>query len=79
MDISVDCALFGFDGEALKLLLIRQRTSEAGPLAEADLQMALPGDFVEEDEDLQDAASRVLRELTGWRRVLEAISRIRRS
>ena len=65
MDISVDCALFGFDGEALKLLLIRQRTSEAGPLAEADLQMALPGDFVEEDEDLQDAASRVLRELTG--------------
>lgn len=65
MDVSVDCALFGFDGEALKLLLIRQRTSEGGPLSEAELQMALPGDFVHADESLDAAAGRVLGELTG--------------
>ena len=64
MDVSVDCALFA-DGERLKLLLIRQRTSESGPLSEADLQMALPGDFVEVDESLHHAAGRVLQELTG--------------
>lgn len=65
MDVSVDCALFGFDGEALKLLLIKQRTEKDGPLSEADLQMALPGNFVKEHEALEDAASRVLEELTG--------------
>lgn len=65
MDVSVDCALFGFDGEALKLLLIRQRTSSEGPLSEDELQLALPGDFVHEHESLDDAASRVLNELTG--------------
>lgn len=65
MDVSVDCALFGFDGERLKLLLIRQRTSEGGPLSEAELQMALPGDFVHAVESLDAAAGRVLGELTG--------------
>lgn len=65
MDVSVDCALFGFDGETLKLLLIRQKTTADGPLSEADLQMALPGDFVHAGESLEDAAGRVLQELTG--------------
>lgn len=69
MDVSVDCALFGFDGERLKLLLIRQRTSDAGPLSEADLQMALPGDFVKAEESLHHAAGRVLHELTGLHEV----------
>ncbi len=64
MDVSVDCVLFGFDGESLKLLLIRQRTESAGELTEAALQMALPGNLVEEDESLDDAAKRVLSELT---------------
>ena len=65
MDVSVDCALFGFDGESLKLLLIRQKTAEGGPLSEDNLQMALPGDFVHDDESLDAAAGRVLLELTG--------------
>ena len=64
MDVSVDCALFGFDGESLKLLLIRQRTESAGELTEAALQMALPGNLVDEDESLDAAAKRVLSELT---------------
>ena len=65
MDVSVDCALFGFDGGSLKLLLIRQKTAEGGPLSEENLQMALPGDFVHDDESLDAAAGRVLLELTG--------------
>ena len=65
MDVSVDCALFGFDGERLKLLLIRQRTADSGPLSEAELQTALPGDFVKAEESLNRAAGRVLYELTG--------------
>ena len=65
MDVSVDCALFGFDGEALKLLIIQQKTADDGPLAEEELQMALPGDFVQDDESLNNAAGRVLEELTG--------------
>ena len=65
MDVSVDCALFGFDGEALKLLLIRQKTAQRGPISEAELQMALPGDFVNDSESLDRAAGRVLHELTG--------------
>lgn len=65
MDISVDCVLFGFDGESLTLLLIEQRTDQQGPLSEEELQMALPGDFVMEHEALEDAAARVLEELTG--------------
>ena len=64
MDVSVDCVLFGFDGESLKLLLIRQRTESAGELTEAALQMALPGNLVKEDESLDAAAKRVLSELT---------------
>jgi len=65
MDVSVDCALFGFDGGSLKLLLIRQKTAEGGPLSEENLQMALPGDFVHDQESLDAAAARVLLELTG--------------
>ena len=64
MDVSVDCVLFGFDGESLKLLLIRQRTESKGELTEAALQMALPGNLVKEDESLHAAAKRVLSELT---------------
>ena len=55
---SVDCAVFGFDDEKLKLLLIKRG-------AEPFLgDYAVPGDLVYPDEDLDLAAQRVLRELT---------------
>jgi 8-oxo-dGTP diphosphatase len=55
---SVDCAVFGFDNDQLKLLLIRRG-------AEPFLgDYALPGDLVYPDEDLDVAAKRVLKELT---------------
>jgi len=57
--ITVDCVIFGFDENELKILLIR-----------SDLEMfrdkwSLLGDFAGDNEVLDDAAYRVLRERTG--------------
>lgn len=61
--VSVDCVIFGFDEDKLKVLLIEQeRPSHADP--GATLRLALPGDLVYEKEGLDDAAKRVLAELT---------------
>jgi 8-oxo-dGTP diphosphatase len=59
-NLSVDCVVFGFDNQHLNVLLIQQK-------AEGNIhqQLALPGDLVLEDESLDDAAKRVLLELTG--------------
>lgn len=59
-NVSVDCVVFGFDEEKLKVLLIEQKTSTSTSQA----LFALPGDLVLEDEDLDASASRVLKELT---------------
>lgn len=61
INISVDCVIFGFDETEidLKVLLI-ERGEE--PFYG---QMALPGDLVHINEDIDDAAMRVLKELTG--------------
>ena len=60
---TVDNVIFGFDAGALKILLIRR--SEAP----YDDYWALPGYFVRQNEDLDEAAVRVLRETTGMERV----------
>ncbi len=61
LDLSVDCVVFGFDNDRLKLLVIEQeRVSEDKPP-----RKALPGNLVFESESLDNAASRVLKELTG--------------
>jgi len=53
--ISVDCVIFGFNNGILKVLLLKYH----------DLDLwSLPGGFVFQDEDLQDAAARVLYERT---------------
>lgn len=57
--LAVDVVVFAFDGEALRVLLI-QRKQE--PFAG---WWALPGGFVEMDEEVRDAALRELREETG--------------
>lgn len=56
---SVDCVVFGFDDEKLKVLLIERGTE---PFLG---QFALPGDLVYPNEDLDFAAQRILNELTG--------------
>ena len=57
--VAVDCIIFGFDGENLKLLLI-QRSFE--PKVS---DWSLMGGFLRAEETLQDAANRILKTLTG--------------
>ncbi len=52
--LTVDCIIFGFDGQNLKVMLI-QRKSE--PFAK---MWALPGAFIDEAESLESCAERVL-------------------
>lgn len=63
IDISVDCVLFGLDDKKLKVLLIEQRQSTNDKKV-TRLQTALPGDLLKENESMDDAAKRVMRELT---------------
>ena len=58
---SIDCVIFGFESGELKILLI-ERNEE--PFKD---WLALPGYFVEQDESIDDAAERILYELTGLR------------
>lgn len=60
---SVDNIIFGFDGDTLKVLLIKRREDPYGG------QWALPGDIVKPTEDLVTAAKRVLLQLTGLKDV----------
>lgn len=61
--VAVDCVIFGFDGESLKLLLIQRGFEpERG-------KWSLMGGFVRDDESLEPAAARILEELTGLKGV----------
>ena len=64
--ISVDCVVAGFDGEQLKVLLIRRAGEENGEIFH---DMKLPGSLIYMDEDLDEAAKRVLYELNGLKNV----------
>ncbi|MEK0422375.1 MAG: hypothetical protein RLZ95_285 [Bacteroidota bacterium] len=54
--ISVDCAIFGFHENALKVLLLQISPSK---------KWALPGGFILKNEPIENAAYRVLQERTG--------------
>lgn len=59
MLVAVDCIIFGFDGNELKILLIqRAMQPDKG-------KWSLMGGFVQPNEDLSTAAARVLQKLTG--------------
>jgi 8-oxo-dGTP diphosphatase len=58
---SIDCLIFGFEAGELKILLI-ERNEE--PYKD---WLALPGYIVKQEESLDDAAERILYELTGLR------------
>lgn len=57
--ISVDCVIFGFENNELKVLLIKS------DLEEYKGKWTLLGDLVKPDEDLDSASYRVLQERTG--------------
>ncbi len=59
--VSVDCIIFGYDliEKEIKLLLFKRIVEPAKG------KWSLAGGFVEEDESLDDSASRILKNLTG--------------
>ncbi len=63
MAISVDCVIFGFDDDELKVLLIKS------DLNEFKGQWSLLGDIVRPEEELDEAAYRILRSRTGLEQV----------
>lgn len=61
--VAVDCIIFGFDGENFKLLLIQRG------FAPEKKKWSLMGGFVQHEESLDNAANRVLKQLTGLENV----------
>ena len=53
--VSIDCVIFGFHNNQLKVLLLKMKYTH---------EWALPGGFVKLNETVEDAAARVLRERT---------------
>lgn len=54
--LSLDCVIFGFHENELKVLLLKMKGAD---------EWALPGGFIYNNEDVDAAAARVLRERTG--------------
>jgi len=54
--LSVDCVIFGFHANLLKVLLLKMKHAD---------NWALPGGFVYQEEDVEQAAVRVLASRTG--------------
>ena len=57
--IAVDCIVFGFDGRDIKLLLIRR------DFEPEKNKWSLMGGFLKPKENLEEAANRILKQLTG--------------
>ncbi len=57
--IAVDCIIFGFDGENLKILLVKRNFEPKKG------EWSLVGGFVNLEETLDDSANRILNSLTG--------------
>lgn len=53
--ISIDCVIFGYHQQELKILILEYKNTG---------YFALPGGFIKKDEDLDEAAERTLRERT---------------
>lgn len=61
--VAVDCIIFGYDGEQLKILLVKRAIEPHKD------QWSLMGGFIEADENLYGAAERILLKNTGLRDV----------
>jgi len=61
--LAVDCIIFGFDGKDIKLLLIKRNFEPQKG------NWSLMGGFLETNENLEDAAERILYDLTGLKNI----------
>ena len=58
--LSIDCVVFGFHENQLKVLLLKWHGTDA---------WSLPGGFIKKDEGVDDAAKRCLQERTGLKKI----------
>ena len=58
INTSIDCVIFGFENATLKVLLIKRNNEPQKGV------MALPGDFIGLEEDIDDSAARALQKIT---------------
>ena len=61
--LAIDCIIFGFDGKHLKGLFVKRHIEPQKD------KWSLMGGFVQDKESVNDAAGRVLNELTGLRNI----------
>ncbi|MFN4084561.1 MAG: NUDIX hydrolase [Spirosomataceae bacterium] len=54
--VSIDCVIFGFHDQQLKVLVLKFKNADV---------FALPGGFIRQEEDIDTAARRILAERTG--------------
>lgn len=66
INVSVDCVIFGFDDteKKVKVLTIEKKVNPFSKKNHKKTQFAIPGDLIELDEDIDDAANRILLSLT---------------
>ena len=66
INVSVDCVIFGFDDteKKLKVLTIEKKTNPFSKQLHKKTQFAIPGDLININEDIDDAANRILYRLT---------------
>lgn len=63
--VAVDCIVFGYDGQNLKILLIKRAfTPMVG-------RWSLMGGFIAKDESADEAAARILESLTGLKNIYQ--------
>jgi ADP-ribose pyrophosphatase YjhB (NUDIX family) len=58
--LSLDCVIFGFHENQLKVLLLKMKNAK---------EWSLPGGFVFKNEDIDEAAKRILKERTGLSKI----------
>lgn len=66
--VSVDCVVFGFDAENRLNILLAQKHADN---VSTDSHKKLPGSLIFSNEDVDDAANRVLYELTGIKKMIQ--------
>jgi 8-oxo-dGTP diphosphatase len=64
-NISVDCVIFGFDFEKLNVILVERQLIDPKTGEQIISDYTLAGNHILLDEQLEDAAKRVLHDLTG--------------
>ena len=67
--ISVDCVIFGYNGQELQVLLLDRTLTDEETGKSEFTDLTLTGNHIYEDETIEQAAYRVLFDLTGLKNV----------